>query len=113
MKQPIMKIVMPNDLFNGNDEAKFTRMSENCKPKWEKSYSRWVVEKPIGECSTITKDGDFITFFQQVHYDNPDIFTQVSILYGLTQHSFIILNPQPNPKRHYETNFAIKINDIR
>ena len=79
MKQPIMKIVMPNDLFNGNDEAKFTRMSENCKPEWEKSYSRWVVEKPIGECSTITKDGDFITFFQQVHYDNPDIFTQVSI----------------------------------
>ena len=82
MKQPLMKIVMPNDLFNGNDEAKFTRMSENCKPKWEKSYSRWVVEKPIGECSTITKDADFITFFQQVHYDNPDIFTQVSILYG-------------------------------
>ena len=74
-----MRIVMPNDLFYGNDEAKFTGMSENCKPKWEKSSSRWVVEKPIGECSTITKDEDFITFFQQVHYDNPDIRAQVSI----------------------------------
>jgi len=98
---------MPNDLFNGNDEAKFTRMSENCKPKWEKSYSRWVVEKPIGECSTITKDDDFITFWQEVHYDNPDIFKQLDVSKILTKK-----NAYDELKVSFKCHFTSKVQTV-
>ena len=72
---------MPNDLFNGNDAASFTDMEESCKPVWEKSFSRWVIEKPLGECAKVEKNGKNVVFRTEVLYDNPDIFTTVIIEY--------------------------------
>ena len=76
-----MNIVMPNDLFNGNDAASFSDMEESCKPVWKKSFSRWVIEKPLGECAKVEKNGNNVVFRTEVLYDNPDIFTQVLITY--------------------------------
>ena len=68
---------MPNDLFNGNEGASFTDMEESCKPVWKKSFSRWVIEKPLGECAEVEKNGKNVVFRTEVLYDNPDIFTTV------------------------------------
>ena len=82
---------MPNDLFNGNEGASFSDMDEYCKPVWKKSYSRWVIEKPLGQCADIEKEGRTVIFKTEVLYDNPDIFTQVI--------NELLFNFFPQPRR--------------